>query len=575
MARTETITPRIPPIAGVAITVAILYFARELCIPLVFAILLAFLLEPVAKRLEGWRVPRIPAAIAAFLMASAVVAIVGWLVAVQLIQIASSLPQYRDNVQRKLQVLQSDSRSVSAVITSIEDIAKEAEAPHEGGQEPMPVRMVEDHSIAQVVRDYAGGLLRPLGTLGLIMVFTIFMLIDRENLRNRLLRLMGQSKLQATTKAMDDAGTRVSRYLRMQFMVNASFGAVIGSGLYLLGVPSALLWGVLGACLRFLPYVGPVIAWVLPFALTLAVSDGWRTPLLVTALFAVTELVVANFIEPLVYGVHTGLSAMAVLVSVVFWTVIWGPVGLVLATPLTVCLSALGRYSPQLEFLNVVLGDEPVLAPSEMFYQRLIALDQQDAFNVIEAWGRDKSLAEIADALVLPALAMAERDRMTGELDPKREDFVIQSVNELVTDITESEIGKREEPVAGARRVLCIPANDAADEIAASLCAQVLTQKGWPAIAFPITESPGDLMLALGANQEDVICVSSVPPFAAGNARKMVRGLKEKGIESELLVGLWGHEFAAANQKDRMAKSVGAAVATSIAGLVESLENPA
>ena len=332
-----------------------------------------------------------------------------------------------------------------------------------GAAAPLKVEIVPEHNMIQAVRDYAGTLLKPIGTAGLILVFTLFMLIDRENLRNRLLRLMGEQKLQATTKAMDDAGHRVSRYVALQFAVNAGFGTITAIGLYFLGVPSWFLWGVLGIFLRFLPYVGPITAGLLPFALSVAVSDGWRTPLSVFGLYLFTELIIGNLLEPMLYGVHTGLSSVAILVSAVFWTVVWGPVGLVLSTPLTVCLSVLGKHSPQLEFLNVVLGDDQVLAASVLFYQRLLALDQQDAMNVLESLGRDKPLIVVFDEIVIPALAMAERDRHTGQLDARREDFIVQSINEFVTELTEADgtpLAKRERR---ATRVFCIPAHDAAD----------------------------------------------------------------------------------------------------------------
>jgi predicted PurR-regulated permease PerM/methylmalonyl-CoA mutase cobalamin-binding subunit len=589
MARPNANASTFPPIATFAIVVAILYFAKELFIPLAFALLLSFLLGPAVKKLGKWHIPRVPSAFLALLITSAVVAIVGWFVTIELIQIAESLPHYSDNVRRKVQTLQGKSKSLSNFISSVEELGKEAtvsrpvlpadrkkqsaaQSPPQGPPQVMPVRIVEEHTLIQLVRDYAGGALRPLGTIGLILVFTLFMLIDREGLRNRLLKLMGQGKLQATTKAMDDAGQRVSRYVLMQFTVNAGFGAVIATGLYFLGVPSYLLWGVLGMFLRFLPYVGAVIAWMLPFVLTVAVSENWRTPLSVTGLFFVTEMIVGNVIEPMLYGVHTGLSAVAIVVSAVFWTVIWGPIGLVLATPLTVCLSVLGRHSPQLEFLNIVLGDEPVLTPDAIFYQRLIALDQQDALNVLETLGKGKPLIQVFDEIVIPALAMAERDRHTGQLDAKREDFILQSINEFVTELSEAEVI----PVAGrtlrSTRVFCFPAHGAADEIAAAMCAHFLSQEGFPAIAFPVTDSPGQLIQALGIQADDVVCISAVPPFAAGHARKLVKNIRESGSQASILAGLWGYslnkEATSGARLERLRKSLSGDIAASLAEAV-------
>ena len=286
MARPHEHTSAISPLIGFAIAVAVLYFARDLLIPFAFALLIAFLLSPIVKRIEAFHVHRVPAALLVFLVASALVAVVGWVVTNQLIQIVESLPRYSDNVRRKLGALEGKSKGLSDVISNLEDMGKLTGSARPGDdREPMRVQVVEQQNIVQTVRNYAAGLLKPIGTVVLIMVFTIFMLIDREGLRNRLLRLMGQQKLQATTKAMDDAGQRVSRYVLLQFAVNAGFGSIIAIGLFFIGVPSYMLWGVLGIFLRFLPYIGPAIAGFLPFALALAVSDGWRTPLLVVGLF--------------------------------------------------------------------------------------------------------------------------------------------------------------------------------------------------------------------------------------------------------------------------------------------------
>jgi methylmalonyl-CoA mutase cobalamin-binding subunit len=393
------------------------------------------------------------------------------------------------------------------------------------------------------------------------------MLIDRENLRNRLLRLMGEQKLQATTKAIDDAGYRVSRYVLLQFAVNAGFGAIVSLGLWLLGVHSPLLWGALGLLLRFLPYIGPAIAALMPFAVAVAESDGWRTPLSVLGLFAVTEAIVGNIVEPMLYGVHTGLSAVALLVSAVFWTVVWGPVGLVLSTPLTVCLSVLGRHSPQFEFLNVVLGDEQVLTPEVIFYQRLLALDQQDALNVLESLGKNKPLIAIFDQIVIPALAMAERDRQTGQLEAKREDFIVQSIYEFVTELTEADAKPMANRELRRTRVFCVPAHDAADEIAAAMCAHFLTQEGFPAIAFPVTDLPGEMVSSLGCQSDDVVCISAVPPFAAGNARKVAKTLAGEGAPA-IIAGLWSYEKPGEVRMQRLAKSLSGSVATSLAEAV-------
>lgn len=567
--RSQTGPSRLAPLLGLILAIAVLYFARDLLIPLAFALLLAFLLSPIVKRLEGWRIPRAAAASLVLIVACALLAVVGWLAMTQMMELGGRLLDDTQNVQRKIAAQQGKSSSLNDAIADLEDLGAQINnSKLPGAQSPLKVEIVTQHNVMQAIRDYAGRVLGPLGTAGLILVFTLFMLIDRENLRNRLLRLMGEQKLQATTKAMDDVGRRVSRYVLLQFVVNAGFGAVIALGLWLLGVPSPLLWGALGLMLRFLPYIGPVIAALLPFAVAVAESDGWRTPLSVLALFGVTEAIVSNILEPMLYGVHTGLSAVALLVSAVFWTVVWGPVGLVLSTPLTVCLSVLGKHSPQFEFLSVVLGDEPVLTPDVIFYQRLLALDQQGAMNVLESLGKNKPLMTVFDRIVLPALAIAERDRQTGQLDAKREDFILQSINEFVTELTDADAAASAAGEIKRTRVFCIPARDAADEIAAAMCAYFLTQEGFPAVAFPVMDSPGKMMASVGCQPEDVVCISAVPPFAAGNARKIARSIEEEANSPTLIAGLWSFERPSEARMQRLAKSLSASVATSLAEAV-------
>ena len=567
--RSQTGPSRLAPLLGLILAIAVLYFARDLLIPLAFALLLAFLLSPIVKRLEGWRIPRAAAASLVLIVACALLAVVGWLAMTQMMELGGRLLDDTQNVQRKIAAQQGKSSSLNDAIADLEDLGAQINnSKLPGAQSPLKVEIVTQHNVMQAIRDYAGRVLGPLGTAGLILVFTLFMLIDRENLRNRLLRLMGEQKLQATTKAMDDVGRRVSRYVLLQFVVNAGFGAVIALGLWLLGVPSPLLWGALGLMLRFLPYIGPVIAALLPFAVAVAESDGWRTPLSVLALFGVTEAIVSNILEPMLYGVHTGLSAVALLVSAVFWTVVWGPVGLVLSTPLTVCLSVLGKHSPQFEFLSVVLGDEPVLTPDMIFYQRLLALDQQGAMNVLESLGKNKPLMTVFDRIVLPALAIAERDRQTGQLDAKREDFILQSINEFVTELTDADAAASAAGEIKRTRVFCIPARDAADEIAAAMCAYFLTQEGFPAVAFPVMDSPGKMMASVGCQTEDVVCISAVPPFAAGTARKIARSIEEEANSPTLIAGLWSFERPSEARMQRLAKSLSASVATSLAEAV-------
>ena len=271
----------------------------------------------------------------------------------------------------------------------------------------------------------------------MVLIFSVFLLINQKDLRNRFFRLVGLDQLNVMTQALDDATQRVSRYLLMQLLVNVCFGMLCGIGLYLIGIPYAALWGSVAGILRIVPYVGAFVSGLLPFTLALAVFDNWTPPLLVFLLFAALELVTSNFVEPWLYGIHTGISALALLLTAVFWTVLWGPAGLILSTPLTVCVVVLGRYVPEFSFLHVLLGDEDVLAAEARFYQRLLAMDDQEARAVADLYLREHSLSQLYDAVIIPAMTMAEQDRHKGALDRTREEFLFMSIKEMVVEFSE------------------------------------------------------------------------------------------------------------------------------------------
>ncbi len=399
--------------------------------------------------------------------------------------------------------------------------------------------------------------LRPLAVFGMVLIFSLYLLIEHHDLRNRLFRLAGLQQINVMTQALDDATNRVSRYLMLQLLVNVCFGALFGTGLYLIGVPYAALWGAVAAILRIVPYAGSLIAAALPLLLSLAVFDGWMPPLLVFLLFATLELVTGNFVEPWLYGIHTGVSSLALLLTTIFWAVLWGPAGLILSTPLTVCVVVLGRYVPQFMFLHILLGDEAPLAAEAQIYQRLLAMDDQEARAVAERYLKEHSLAELYDLVLIPALILAEHDRHKGALSPAREEFLFLSMKEMLAELpgyslksapaaTEAIVEPVMEPAAEptaewlAARVICVPANDEADEISASMLAQVLELGGCAALAFPVDPDLIELVNVLKPAADDVICISSLPPFAFSNAKALSRKLRSRFPATRIVVGIWG-----------------------------------
>ena len=511
-------------IAILIAVVSVLYLARDIVIPLAFAITLALILTPAVAWLQIIRLGRIPAVALVMVVAIAGAGGIGWVIFDQLVGVANELPLYQQNIHRKLEAMRAPGTgALGRATASVKELGKElsnaqppvvAPAPVDRAARrnaqsqpgrPLPVRVVEEpaNDLASV-RDLVRPFLAPLGTFGMVLLFSIFILIKQNDLRNRLFRLVGLDQLNVMTQALDDATRRVSRYLLMQFAVNAGFGLLCGIGLYLIGVPYAALWGSVAGLVRIVPYAGSVVSFLLPFTLSLAVFDNWTPPLLVFLLFTTLELATGNFIEPWLYGAHTGISSLALLLSTVFWTVLWGPAGLILSTPLTVCVVVLGRYVPQLSFLHVMLGDEAVLDEQAHVYQRLLAMDDEEARAVANRYLEGHSLAQLYDAVIIPALSMAEQDRHKGALDPARQDFLFLSVREMVVEFSEKALKAdgadraapakalpvAPPPQASPGRILILPANDEADEITAAMLAQLLIERGHAAISFALDPSP-------------------------------------------------------------------------------------
>jgi predicted PurR-regulated permease PerM len=550
--------------------IAILYLARGILIPLVFAVIVALVLSPAVAWLQKLGLGRFPSVLLMMVVSIALAGGVGWVIFNELVEVVSDLPSYQQNIHNKIEAIRTPSKgAVGRAAASVKELGKELSstpapiapaAPIHGrrsaSNQPgatVPVEiMAQPANEFEYVRQLATPVLAPLGILGMVLIFSVFLLTEQSDLRNRLFRLAGLDHLNVMTQALDDATRRVSRYLMMQLLVNVIFGILCGTGLYLIGVPYAVLWGAVAGILRIVPYVGSLVAASLPLLLSLAVFDHWMPPLLVFLLFAALELVTGNFVEPWLYGMHTGISSLAILFTTVFWAALWGPAGLILSTPLTVCVVVLGRHVPHLSFLHILLGDQPVLAAEAQVYQRLLAMDDHEARTVADAYLNEKSLAELYDSVIIPALTMAEQDRHKGALDPAREEFVFLSVREMIAEFSEQTAtsaadsdaaadGELErKPPCAAGRVLCLPANDEADEIAAVMLAQLLDQAGCTALSLPLDPSLQHLVAIVEPEPTDMFCISAVPPFAFAGARALTRLLQVRFPRTKIVIGVWG-----------------------------------
>lgn len=533
----------------VIVVIAVLYFARVVFIPIALAILLTFMLAPLVTRLRRAGLGRVIAAGVVLTLTSLLLIVFAGAMTLQLGELAREIPGYEANVRKKIDAIRS-SHLMHRFVKVVRDVNQElapAEAPADAvdQEKPVPVQIRGD-AISPL--DMAHKVIGPAVNLflmaAIVIVFLIFMLIQREDLRDRVIRLAGETRVNVTTQLLDDAARRVSRYLLAQFSLNVVFGVIAAIGLYFIGVPNPLLWGMLAVLLRYVPYLGIWVAALLPVAVAFAVEPGWVKVPAIFALYFGIDLLVINFAEPLVYGGSTGVSPIAILVAAVFWTWLWGPVGLLLATPLTVCVVVLGRYVPRLHFLSVLLSDERVLSCETRFYQRLLAMDLDEATEIAEEYLKGRSLEDLYDSVVIPALRFAEEERHRGLLDERRQKFIFQNTGLLIEDVAEradhlaaSPAGAPEQLTAPAvtpraeapsarPMVLCIPARDEADALAARMLMQLLGRKGIEAQCLPLGALASEAVEAVEREGARIACVAAIPPFGFMHTRYLCRRLQ-------------------------------------------------
>ncbi len=565
-------------LASISVVVAVLHLAKGVLVPLTLALLLSFLLVPVCDRLERRKLGRIPSVVITVFVAFTALGAGAWTAALQVMDLAPRIPEYQSNIRTKLRPVND---YLSAALGRVrgtaqgisQDILQPGPVEGSGGlmEHPSLVRVVSSpQSPVEVIGGMFGSMLVAMGSTGIVVVLVVFFLIRREDLRDRFIRLVGRGSVTLTTQALEDATQRVSRYLLMQLFVNVTFGVPIAVGLYYIGIPNAILWGILATVLRFIPYIGAWSAAAAPIGLSMAVSPDWVAPILTIGLFVVLELFVNNVMEPWLYGKNTGISAVALLVAAVFWTWLWGALGLLLATPLTVCLLVVGRHVPQLSFLDTLLGNQPVFELKKRIYQRLLAGDQEEAAELLLDDLAKRPLIEVYDAVLMPALAMAETHWHLGEFDENRHVFILQSLRASIEELGErqqaiqakldaAEVDAGEgaatlTPLAGASKpcVLCLAAHDEADEIVGLMLAQVLEMRGCLTHVVSVAALVNERVDLVEARKPDVVCISATPPAAAMHARYLCRRLRERLPEAILVVGLWGAQGDLTKAKERI-----------------------
>jgi len=578
---------RLVTIVSIVFVIGVLYFAKQVLQPLAMAILLTFLLAPVVSYLERQRMWRVPAVFTTIAFAGLILLAIGWGVAGQLVELTGKLPEYQANLSTKIQSVRgADSPVISKASAMVRKLVEEASGSSDrvgqgtagDSRAPVPVTMVEGAPLpVRLLRDWLGPILSPFATLAIILLFMVFMLIYREDLRDRLIRLAGTGQLAATTQALDEAGRRVSSYLVKLFIVNSTYGLAVSIGLWFIGIPSPFLWGFLAAVLRFIPYVGPWIAAILPIALSLAAYEGWSRPVATIGLFVVLELVSNNIIEPWLYGQGTGVSTVGIIVAALFWTWLWGPLGLVLSLPITVCVTVLGRYTPGLKFVTVLLSDEPALELKLRLYQRLLALDYQEASEIVDKYLKTNSVQDLYTSALLPALSLAELDSQNGRLVDAQRQFIYKFVGDTLEELADTHMlesaGTPESedsrivdalaPNQSVYRVLCLPADDEADEVASELVAQCLQAHGYLATALT-RETVRAGLETVERDTADAAVISAVAPIGAIGARKLLRRLRSRSSGLSLVVGVWNARGEMTKTRERLIVAGAKGVATNL-----------
>ncbi len=596
-------TPGLSGLLTLAVSVVVvagLYLGRTVLIPITLAVLLSFLLAPIVNLLRRIHLGRVLSVLVAVILALGIILALGTLIGTQIADLAQEVPRYATTIRDKVDTVQGYATGqVNAVMRRIDTPQAAAPKPApSAGPRPMQVEVHEpDPTPIQLAERIITPIVDPLSTTAIVLIVAIFVLLQREDLRDRLIRLFGSSDLHRTTAAMNDAARRLSRYFLTQLGINTAFGIITGTGLFFIGVPSPVLWGTVGLLLRFVPYIGAPLAAILPLALAAAVSPGWTMVLWTAGLYVGTEAIMGQVVEPLMYGRSTGLSPFSVVVSATFWTWLWGPIGLILSTPLTLCLVVLGRHVERLEFLDVILGDRPALTPVESFYQRMLAGDPDEAHDQAEVLLRDRPLSSYYDEVVLKGLQLAANDAARGVLTEAQLEKIKDSMQALIDDLdehddkdpdakdalesaatapsrSEQDVPKHPAPgkvvadalpVAwrGPAPVLCIAGRGPLDEAAASMLAQLLHKSGLTARVLP-HEAASRLRIG-GLEGEGVAMVCLCYLEIGGtpsHLRYMLRRLRQRLPHARLLVGLWPAEQAILTD-DRLRAAVGADVYTS------------
>jgi predicted PurR-regulated permease PerM/CheY-like chemotaxis protein len=565
--------------------IAFMYFTGEVLKPLALSVLLSFALAPATRVLERFGLPRAPAVVLTVVLSLGLLGTIGYVVGHQLNSLAKRLPDYQENIETKLRgVMNPGQQSTAARLKTLADevtakMEQPAVAP-DGAVAVQKVEVIARPSFQDRLRSATGPYLEFLGVGSFVLILVMFMLMGREELSDRIVGLVGHRQVSVTTRTMDEIGQRISRYLATFALVNSGFGLVIGLGLWMIGTPWAVLWGCLAAMLRFIPYVGPAVAFILPLVFSFAHFPGWAKPLEIVVLFAVVEAALTSFLEPVIYGKTTGVSALGLLIAAMFWTWLWGSMGLLLSTPLTVCLAVLGKYVPSLWFFTALLKEDINLEPDIRFYQRLLARDREGAIEIVNAALKQRPRVEVFDDILIAALARSEDDVARDQLDGTMQAFVWGVVGEVIDSLegvpdlsltamampaaggagTEGEVSASQ-PVV----ILGLVADDNSDALALRMLKQLLAASKCSMEIVNDTASSLRVVERVAEQCPSIVIISFLPPEGSAFARYLIQRLRASFSDLPIVVGRWDAN-ASESSLERLMAAGASHVVTSLAG---------
>lgn len=577
----------LPSLVTAIVCVAALYFGRDVLVPIALAILLTFLLAPVVTRLERFHLGKTFPTLGTLFVAIVLMALLGWVVVGQGIHLATQLPTYSDTISQKIESLRGVRNSKlakaaasirdfgtqmsSALLPSPSETNENTEINHEKNTQisknktarPVPVEVVGAPANPKFgsLRSIVGPVLAPIAKLVIVFVIAAFMLLRRKDLQERLFTLAGLNRIHITRQVFTEATDRVVRYLWLLSCVNASYGLLFGTALYFIGLPNALLWGVLACILRFIPYVGTATGAAMPILFSLAVFSGWGQALIILAVYLFLEVVISYIVEPMLYGSHTGISPLAILVAAVFWAALWGPIGLLLSTPLTLCIVVVGRHIPQLEFLSILLGDRSTATTDVQLYFALSSVDTEESKRLIDEYLQERSIHDLYDSVFIPVLVLAEQDQSEESYAGQRKRRLFQRLKSAVEQLSirypratatrdhSSEIAPADQilsyrhPDAPPITVSCLPARDRGDEIACIMVTHLLSRAGYDAHEVELN-STHEMLDEIGEHngrRGHIICISALPPFAVSSIRRLYKRIQSRFPKCPIAVGLWAY----------------------------------